>query len=68
MRIKKQQKIESLKTSFKNLSNADLLHEVISRSGGDDYDGYFTKDGQMEYDILHEMLIERLGDWYTQTP
>lgn len=68
MKVTKQDRIEHLKLSFKDTSNAELLNEVISRSSGDDYDGYFTKTGQLEYDVLHQMLIERLGDWYTQTP
>jgi hypothetical protein len=45
------------------LSNVDLLEEVISSAGGDDYDGTFTKRGLREFAILEKELRKRLANW-----
>lgn len=43
-----------------DLSNEDLLEEVLYQAGGDDYDGCFTPGGMWEYEYLVKTLKERL--------
>jgi len=49
-----------LKIEAGNLSNSELLDEVIESSIGDDYDGLFTAFGRIRYDVLFRELENRL--------
>ena len=51
--------IEELE-AIKKMSNEDLLYETIFASGGDDYDGCFTKRGEWIFGELQIELRERL--------
>lgn len=51
--------IEELE-AIKKMSNEDLLYETIFASGGDDYDGCFTKRGEWIFGELQVELRERL--------
>ena len=46
-----------------NISNEDLLEEVISSAAGDDWDGEFTDQGQWGFNYAKSLLYERLADW-----
>lgn len=41
-------------------TNAELLQTVLFLAGGDDYDGCFTEEGQIEYDASLSELKNRL--------
>jgi len=41
-------------------SNEDLIYNVLSLAGGDDYDGGFTPSGNFEYGISLKELSKRL--------
>lgn len=45
------------------LSNANLLEETLDLAGGDDYDGCFTRNGEVTYQILTSELKKRLAVW-----
>jgi len=47
----------------REMTNEELLQEVIGLAGGDDYDGCFTKRGAWEFDYLQGKLYERLQGW-----
>jgi hypothetical protein len=47
----------------KNMSNEELLGEVLSQATGDDWDGCFTDKGLWEYNYLESKLRERLSNW-----
>lgn len=60
--------IEFEKERYSKMSNAELLDEVISLGGGDDYDiGCYTEIGSTMFDFGKSLLIDRLGDWYNET-
>jgi hypothetical protein len=42
------------------LSNLDLLEDTIELSAGDDYDGVFSRHGQVVYETLRAELYHRL--------
>jgi hypothetical protein len=42
------------------LSNEDLYREAIELSGGDDYDGCFSAEGEIQYPLLMQELDSRL--------
>lgn len=48
----------------KAYTNEELYDEVLSQSQGDDWDGYFTRQGQWEFDYLERKLRERLATWF----
>lgn len=50
-------------TRIAALSNAALLDETLSLAGGDDYDGCFTKEGAVSYELLEAELRRRLEEW-----
>ena len=51
--------IEELE-AIKKMSNEELLYDTIFASGGDDYDGCFTKRGEWIFGELQVELHERL--------
>ena len=50
---------------YSNISNEDLLGEVIAWAAGDDWDGDFTDHGWWEFNYAKSLLHERLADWLT---
>lgn len=50
----------------KEMSNEELLDEVIELAAGDGYDGCFTKQGLWEFQYLKKKLYERLASWLSQ--
>lgn len=42
------------------MSNSEILQEYTNLSGGDDYDGCFTKRGEWQYTQVTEELERRL--------
>lgn len=46
--------------AIKKMSNEELLCETIWASGGDDYDGCFTKRGEWIFAKLQNELFSRL--------
>ena len=46
-----------------NMSNEQLLNEVIGAANGDDQDGEFTSRGRWEFDALEKELRKRLATW-----
>ena len=55
-----EEKRQSKLIHISNLSNTDLLDEVISLAAGDDWDGMFTKEGEWEFQQLKSELNFRL--------
>ena len=53
--------IEELE-AIKKSSNEQLLYDTIFASGGDDYDGCFTKRGEWIFGELQVELRKRLED------
>ena len=51
----------------KKIPNRELLEETIHASGGDDYDGCFTRNGEIEFSILQTELFSRLETWLGET-
>lgn len=49
-----------------NLSNAKLLEETLDLAQGDDYDGCFTRDGEVTFELLKNELTRRLENWLDQ--
>ena len=45
------------------MNNKELFDTVLGLSGGDDYDGCFTPEGEMEYIYYKTKLEERLKDF-----
>lgn len=46
-----------------NYTNEELLHRFSDLSGGDDFDGCFTAEGDYEFERLQLELKERLVDF-----
>lgn len=46
-----------------NMSNEQLLNEVIGAAGGDDQDGEFTNRGRWEFSEMEKELRKRLASW-----
>lgn len=47
----------------KNMTNEELLTEVLDLAAGDDWDGGFTDFGRWHYEYLELKLRERLSEW-----
>ena len=45
---------------MQELSNHDLLIESLLLAGGDDYDGAFTGEGEITFNLLKQELYKRL--------
>ena len=45
------------------LTNKELLDEVLDLAGGDDYEGEFTTEGVWTYWKLVDELEKRLSEW-----
>lgn len=50
------------------LTNKELLDEVLDLAGGDDWEGEFTAEGSWTYDKLVDELEKRLGEWLKEPP
>jgi hypothetical protein len=46
------------------LSNRFLYEETFELAGGDDYDGCFTAEGIIKFEMLQKELVDRLQDWF----
>lgn len=55
-----QKRLDEFKIRVAAMSNDELLLETINASGGDNYDGCFTEQGDAEFEILENELIRRL--------
>lgn len=54
---------EAEKERIAKLENFTLLEAALNLAGGDDFDGSFTKEGEIEYDLMKEELSSRLSVW-----
>lgn len=63
MAFNEKKHIESQTAWIKSLSNAQLYEELIDLSGGDGYDGYFSEEGRVTYNLLKQEMELRLADW-----
>lgn len=54
---------ETEKARVSTLSNRVLYEELIYLAAGDDYDGCFTREGDITFKALQSEFEERLKDW-----
>ena len=55
--------LEEAEKREKEMSNEELLKEVLWLAQGDDYDGAFTPEGMAEFEFMKRRLEKRLGKW-----
>ena len=48
---------------YSNISNRDLLEEVLAQARGDDWGGAFTSRGWWQFQYARSLLHERLANW-----
>lgn len=46
------------------LDNRFLFEETLELASGDDYDGCFTAEGSIKFEMLQRELRDRLQDWF----
>jgi hypothetical protein len=46
------------------LDNRFLYEETLELAGGDDYDGCFTAEGLIKFEMLKKELRDRLQEWF----
>lgn len=51
---------EDVLKKVKAMDNEDLFSEYTALAGGDDYDGCWTKQGRIEWEIIEAEITERL--------
>ena len=48
---------------YSNISNVDLLDEVLDLARGNDWEGAFTDHGWWKFNYVKSLLYGRLTDW-----
>ena len=62
-KLNKEEYKEQARVGFCAMDNEPLLEYVIGMAAGDDWDGNFTEEGKIEFEVAHQLLRERLVDW-----
>ncbi len=45
---------------YSNMSNDELMSNFMEYSVGDDWDGEYTRDGEIRWDVIYNEMMSRL--------